>query len=299
MAISLQEQIITYAIRELAPALARTLAPQNASRLAAHLAALIDAHIEVEASALVNSLDTFPSREEIITGIRNYSHVVARNITGQMLLPDEYRTNIAALIRAYAPYFADQAHHLKDRIKELAANGIATSNVYYIEEVIKLFAPGLSFALSEENIAWYTPAIAARCTGLVDSLLPGLTLVSPHQAMQIAIDMTQQVKSYITKLHAEPAPSVGAKSFFNRHQGKLAVAGFGLTGGTYCALVLAGVITGAAAISPALAIAGLTIAALLILAGVAALVRDYCNPFNRNSAIIKAAIPYNRIGHPI
>lgn len=97
----------------------------------------------------------------------------------------------------------------------------------------------------------------------------------------LAIDPSQPVDTQ-TLNHFLRAHPLFKDSFFNKHKSVinsvLAVgAGVGLFGGTYCALVLAGVITGAAAISPALAIAGLTLAALLILAGAAVLVKGFCD----------------------
>jgi len=105
----------------------------------------------------------------------------------------------------------------------------------------------------------------------------------------LAIDSSQsfnvQTLNHFLRTHRslKLAPDLSTKdSFFNKHKsvinGVFAVgAGIGLTGGTYCALVLAGVITGATALTPPLALGGLTIAAMLILAGVAALVKYFCD----------------------
>ena len=75
------------------------------------------------------------------------------------------------------------------------------------------------------------------------------------------------------------ATGTSSHSFWQRNSSLVGVAGvtLGPTVGAYCALVLAGVITGAAAISPAFAIAGLTLAAILLFLGIAALVNHFSN----------------------
>ncbi len=86
----------------------------------------------------------------------------------------------------------------------------------------------------------------------------------------------------VAKLAAEIAQSndatgASSHSFWQRNSSLVGVAGvtLGPTVGAYCALVLAGVITGAAAISAAFAIAGLTLAAIFLLAGIAALINHF------------------------
>ncbi len=77
------------------------------------------------------------------------------------------------------------------------------------------------------------------------------------------------------------SPSTADQSFFQRNKPLIkGVVGIslGAMGGAYCALVLASVINGALAISTTLATAGLALAALLLIAGIAALVKHFSQP---------------------
>ena len=267
---SLSQEIIITAISELAP-LVRNLASLDTAKLAGNLTDRINVNIQERA----RNLHTFLSALQIpLTSVEDIKANVQR-IANTLSLTEEYTAIMEPLIDASKVDIAELIENYKEDIADLEKfiaylSGIEPSTLEGLmaDSIKKNIDKGITTlreALSVENIDMILNHISSeRGREICDAIL-----------LPIIDSQGEDFKRGMASLF-----------FFYKHKSKLAVGAgvgltVGLTGGTYCALILAGVITGAAAMSTALAIAGLTIAAMLILAGAAALVLNLLNPINR------------------